>query len=205
MISGILIQIGQFVINLIETLGYPGIFFLMFLESAAIPIPSEIIMPFSGSLIIKGVLNFWLIVIVGTLGNLLGSIFLYYIGKYGGRPIIEKYGKYLFINKEHLESADQWFIKYGDAAVFFSRLMPVVRTFISLPAGIAKSNFKKFCAYTIAGCLPWSILLTYIGLELGQQWQIIENYFRKLDIAIIAIIIIAIGYYIKKYYNRKLQ
>jgi len=206
MISDIIIQIGVFVINIIKTFGYTGIFFLMFLESAAVPIPSEIIMPFSGSLILKGIFNFWFVIIFGTLGNLFGSVFLYYIGKSGGRPLIERYGKFLFITKKHLESSDKWFLNYGDFAIFFGRLMPIIRTFISLPAGIAKTDIKKFFFYTFMGCLPWSIFLTYIGLKLGENWQIIEKYFRKFDIIILIIIIITIFFLtIKKIKNKNLN
>ncbi|MCX6808873.1 MAG: DedA family protein, partial [Candidatus Berkelbacteria bacterium] len=147
--------LANIVISAINFLGYGGIFLMMFLESCGIPMPSEVIMPFSGSLVVAGHLSFWSIVIVGALGNLAGSWLAYWIGYRGGRPLIEKYGKYILISKHDLDLADNWFKKYGDWAVFFGRLLPVIRTYISFPAGISKMNFKRFSAFTLLGALPW--------------------------------------------------
>lgn len=170
----------------------------MTLESALIPVPSEIIMPFSGFLVWSEKLAWWPVIMWGTVGNLAGSLIAYYIGRYGGRAFILKYGKYILISSEDIERAEKWFNKYGSFSIFFSRLLPVVRTFISLPAGIARMPVFKFSLYTFLGSLPWSILLTYSGLIAGENWKSLEAYFRKFDWLIIAIIILAIGWWLYK-------
>ncbi|MDO5851609.1 MAG: DedA family protein [Methanobacteriaceae archaeon] len=191
--------LSNFVIYLIETFGYWGIFITMTLESACIPFPSEIIMCFAGFVVHNGKLDFLSIVLVGTLGNLVGSIIAYYIGLIGGRPLLEKYGKYIFITKNKLDLADRWFNKYGNATVFFSRVLPIIRTFISLPAGIAKMDIKKFIVYTTIGAFPWCLLLAYIGIQLGTHWMIVKDYFHILDLIIVIFAVIFIIYGIYKY------
>lgn len=170
----------------------------MALESALIPIPSEIIMPFSGYLVFLGKFSLWQVIFWGAFGNLIGSIAAYFLGFYGGRPLIEKYGKYILISREEIEWADRWFKKYGSFSIFFSRLLPVVRTFISLPAGISRMPFWKFSLYTFLGSLPWALFLTYVGVVSGENWKNLENYFRKFDWLIIIIIIAAIGWWLYK-------
>jgi len=189
MIYEILALISSFIVKIISIWGYPGIIVLMALESACIPIPSEVIMPFSGYLVFTDRFVFWLVVLAGTVGNLLGSIITYFVGLKGGRPLVEKYGKYILINRHELEWAEDWFKKYGNISVFFSRMLPVARTFISFPAGIAKMPFWKFCLYTFLGSLPWSIFLTYIGVITGENWKNIEVYFRKFDWLIVILVI----------------
>jgi membrane protein DedA with SNARE-associated domain len=196
MIFSILSAISSFAIDFIENTGYLGITVLMALESANIPIPSEIIMPFSGFIVSLGGFSFWLVVLVGSLGNLLGSILGYALGYFGGRPFVKKYGKYFLISNEELEKSERWFSKYGSATAFFGRMLPIVRTFISTPAGVAKMNFKKFCIFTFLGAIPWSIFLTFIGLKLGENWQSIEVYFKKFDFVIAIIILIGFGWWI---------
>lgn len=183
-----------YISGIISHIGYAGIFLLMTLESACLPVPSEVVMTFSGFVVQSGALNFWIVVLVGSLGCLAGSIISYLIGYYGGRPLLEKYGKYVLINKQEIGTADKWFVKYGNKAVFITRLLPVVRTFISLPAGIAKMNFKKFIAYSFIGSLPWCFVLTYAGILLGKNWNALEQYWTYFDIAIIAGIILLAAY-----------
>lgn len=180
------------VIGIISETGYFGITILMALESACIPIPSEIIMPFSGFLVFKGQFILWLVVVLGAVGNLIGSWLAYWIGFYGGRPLIEKYGRYFLVSQDDLNQADKWFRKYGQSTVFFSRLLPVIRTFISLPAGISRMNFKKFSFYTLAGSLPWSFALAYAGVIMGENWLHLEIYFRKFQWVIGALIVFGI-------------
>jgi len=198
---GIVENLSNIAIYLIESLGYWGVFIAMTLESACIPLPSEIIMPFSGYVVYQGTTNMTIIGIgiVGTLGNLFGSLIAYYVGLVGGRPILEKYGKYILISHSKLELADKWFEKYGYEAVFISRFLPGVRTFISLPAGIARMDIKKFIVYTLLGCLPWSFALAYIGVSLGPHWELIKTYFHILDYIVIVGIVIFLGYMIYKY------
>lgn len=191
--------VSSFIIGAISKLGYFGVILLMAIESANIPLPSEIIMPFSGYLILKGQFNLWLVGLAGAFGCLLGSVISYWLGLYGGRPLIERYGKYILISHKDLEKADKWFKKYGDATVFFSRLLPIIRTYISFPAGVARMNFGKFCAYTFLGSFPWTLGLAYVGLRLGERWESLKDYFKQFDIIIGAIIILAIVWYVVRH------
>jgi len=169
-------------------------------ESALIPIPSEVTMPFAGYLASIGQFNFLAVVLVGAFANLFGSLLAYYLGYYGGetvvRQIIRSYGKYVLISENELNRSESWFRKYGDKIVFFSRILPIVRTFISLPAGIAKMNVWKFSIFTLIGSLIWSVLLTYVGFVLGQNWHSLEVYYRKFEIFIVIVGLAATGYYV---------
>ncbi|MBU2219666.1 DedA family protein [Patescibacteria group bacterium] len=203
MVSAILTWLSSIIINIISAAGYGGVFGLMALESACIPVPSEVIMPFSGFLVWEGRFELWAVVVWGALGNLAGSIIAYWVGAWGGRRLIEKYGKYVFISSHDLTLADSWFARYGQNIVFFSRLLPVVRTFISLPAGIARMPFKKFCVYTLAGCLLWSFVLTYAGLIAGENWDFLKLYFHKFDLAIGALLILGAIWWVRRHFNQK--
>lgn len=203
MIAEIFSQIASLIMNIISESGYLGIGFLMILESACIPVPSEIIMPFAGFLTISEKFSFFSVVFWGAFGNLIGSIIAYIVGMYGGRAFIEKYGKYVLLGKEELDKSQRFFIKYGSASIFFSRFLPIVRTFISLPAGIARMPFKRFCIYTFIGCFIWSGLLVYIGRFLGDNWQSIEIYFRKFDWLVAAILIAGVVYFFYKKFKIK--
>ena len=191
-------NLANFVIQTISNAGYLGIFALMTAESALIPIPSEIIMPFSGYLVSTGKFNPVFVIIVGSFGNLVGSLVAYIIGIKLGREIILKYGKYIFLKKSHLDWTESFFKKYGDGSTFVSRLLPAIRTYISLPAGIAKMNLKKFALYTFVGSIIWSTMLTYVGISLGQEWVKIRHYSDYIDGLVIIGIIIFIIIIIKK-------
>lgn len=177
------------VIFVLDKLGYVGIFFGMALESACIPIPSEAILPFGGYLSFTGRLNLIAMILIGTIGGTVGSIGAYYLGKLGGRPLVEKYADKLRISKSKIEKSDEYFNKYGEKIVFFSRLLPIIRTFISLPAGISKMEFKKFTIYTFLGSLIWSVLLGYIGYKMGENWIMIRSWFHMADIAVVICIV----------------
>ena len=174
--------------------GYAGVMLLMALESACIPVPSEAIMPFAGAQITAPAGNFHpnlhVLAFVGALGNLLGSILAFWVGHKGGRPFLEKYGKYVLIRKRDLDKSDHYFHKYGEATVFFTRVLPVIRTFISLPAGIARMNFARFCAYTFVGALPWCYLLAWLGTKYGQHMQTVDAWLHKADAAIVAVLVV---------------
>ena len=186
-------NLANFVIQTISNTGYLGIFALMIAESALIPIPSEIIMPFSGYLVSTGKFNPILVIIAGSVGNLVGSIVAYVIGIKLGREVILKYGKYVLLKKSHLDWTESYFKKYGDRSTFVSRLLPAIRTYISLPAGIAKMNLKKFVLYTFVGSIIWSTMLTCVGIALGEEWTKIRHYSDYINgLAIIAIIVIVI-------------
>ena len=192
--------ISRWALNVINQSGYFGIFILSALESAAIPIPSEIVVPFSGFLAEQGRFSFWLVVAVATIANAVGSLFLYLVSLKGGRWILERYGKYILISSHELNLADKIFFKYGGKIVFIGRILPVVRTFISIPAGVARMNFPKFISYTIFGSLPWNFILALVGFKAGENWDILSPYFRKFDFVIIGAVVIGIFWYI---YNRK--
>jgi membrane protein DedA with SNARE-associated domain len=178
----ILRPLAEFITSVISSLGYGGIFILMILESALIPIPSEIIMPFSGFLVSSGKLGSVGVILAGSLGNLVGSVITYYLGIRLGRAFLIKYGKYILFRVHHLVWTEQLFQKYGDKISFVGRLLPGVRTYISLPAGIGKSNFIRFVVYTLVGSIIWNSLLTYGGIQLGRSWQHIDKYSGYLDI-----------------------
>ena len=199
MFTGIIEYLAEIVIAMISGLGYFGVFLAMTIESACIPLPSEIIMPFSGYLVFKGEFNFWLVGVVGALGNLAGSLVAYYVGKWGGLPLVEKYGKYVLISHHDIKVAHKWFERHGKSTVFFTRLMPVVRTFISLPAGISEMNVKTFSIYTFLGALPWSLLLAYIGMKLGENRNTIGGYFHKADLAIGIVIVLFVVWYVRRH------
>ena len=199
--GGIIETVSNFAIYLIENLGYWGVFIGMTLESACIPIPSEVIMPLSGFIAYRGEMSFFWVVVVGVIANLVGSWMAYFVGLRGGRPFLEKYGKYFLISHKKLDMAHEWFEKYGHEAVLISRVLPVIRTFISLPAGIAEMDLKKFSAYTVAGSLPWCFALTYIGYMLGPNWHTIEGYFRYMDIIIVVGVVVLAAYIVHKYWQ----
>ena len=195
-------QIIIVLINLIEILlkksNYWGILFLMTLESACIPIPSEIIMPLAGYLTYCGLLDFWIVVFAGSIGNLIGSLIAYYIGLRYGRKAILKWGKYILIDKRHLDIAERLFLRHGDKIIFFSRMLPAIRTFISLPAGLGKMDLKKFIIYTFIGSIPWNFALTYFGVILGEYWFIVFEVFRKLDLPLVITLILLIIWFVIK-------
>ncbi|OLC93921.1 MAG: hypothetical protein AUI92_01790 [Thaumarchaeota archaeon 13_1_40CM_3_38_6] len=191
-------SLTNFIIQTISNSGYGGIFLLMVAESALIPIPSEVIMPFSGYLVSAGKLNAVYVVLTGSIGNLVGSLIAFFIGSRLGRNFILRYGKYVLLRKSHLELTENYFRKYGDRATFISRLLPAVRTYISLPAGIANMNLKKFIVYTFAGSLIWNTMLTYVGIKLGEEWTSIRQYSSYIDVVVIVGVIIAIIIFVKR-------
>ncbi len=198
-------QLLEFITQVYTTLDWPGVVLLMAIESANIPLPSEIIMPLCGWLLIQakglGLPYLLLAGFYGALGNLLGSILSYWIGTIGGRSMLERYGKYILISKKDLERADRWFTNHGELTVFFARLLPVVRTFISFPAGVARMSFLKFCVYTFLGAFPWSIGLAYGGFKLGENWESLRSAMRPFDIPIL----IAIGALVLLYVWRHIR
>lgn len=200
MLEQVIQFISHLIIQFIDQTGYLGIFVLMAAESALIPIPSEITMPFAGFLASQGKLNVYLVIVVGALANLAGSLLAFALGWWGEEhlihKLINKYGKFLLITIDEYQRAERWFRKYGEKIVFFSRVLPVIRTFISLPAGIAEMNVWRFSILTFIGSLLWSAFLTYIGFTLGKNWNSIEVYYRKFEYAIIALISLFVIYFV---------
>ncbi len=185
MVSHLFGIVAGFIIATIKMFGYGGVVILMAIESACIPLPSEIILPFAGYLVFMQKFQLFYVAVAGAIGCVIGSIIAYAFGAYGGRPLIEKYGKYILISRHDLDMADRWFDRYGTIIVFTGRLLPVVRTFISLPAGISRMNFIKFIFYTFIGSFIWSLFITWIGFKLGQQWDTLGPYFHRFDYVIL--------------------
>jgi membrane protein DedA with SNARE-associated domain len=172
--------------------GLPAVFFLMLLESACIPVPSEAIMLFAGFLVSSHQMSFWGAVAAGVAGNVVGSWIAWAVGAYGGRTLIERHGRWFHVTPERLDQADAWFQRYGARVVFFSRCIPVIRTFISLPAGIARMDFRRFTIYTLLGCIPWVIFLTLVGVQVGSAWRTWHDRLAFLDYIVAALIVGAI-------------
>jgi len=178
--------------------GYWGLVLGMALESACFPLPSEIILPFGGYLVSQGALNYWEAVMAGLLGGTIGSTAAYLVGSYGGRPFILKYGRYFLISEHDVRRADDLFSRYGTKIVFWARFMPVVRTFISLPAGITRMDFPRFLIYTIAGSLPWTVVFVYAGVKMGDNWAYIRSIFEKFDVFIILALVAIVLFWVLK-------
>jgi membrane protein DedA with SNARE-associated domain len=190
-------------VDVVDALGLAGVFVLMVLESACIPVPSEATMLFAGFNVSDGHYSLFAAVLVGSVANLVGSWIAYAIGYYGRVDILEKHGKKLHIKQSHLATADRWFERHGDATVFFTRMLPIVRTFISLPAGVARMPFWRFSLLTIAGCIPWVLLLTFIGKEAGDNWEKWKNNLHYVDYAVAALIVAGIVYLVVRARRRR--
>jgi membrane protein DedA with SNARE-associated domain len=207
MIAHILEVVGSWIISVISAGGYGGVMLLMAIESACIPLPSEIIMPFSGALVVPAVANlyhrdpfslFW-VATWGAIGCNLGSVLAYEIGYFGGRPLVERYGHYIFLTQHELGISDRFFKRRGALAVLIARLLPVIRTFIALPAGVARMPRFKFHIYTFVGSWPWCFVLAYVGMRLGEQWDKdprLKIWFHRLDAVILAAIVLAVVYFV---------
>jgi membrane protein DedA with SNARE-associated domain len=195
---------------LYERFGYIGVVIAMAIESAAIPLPSELILPFAGWSVSKGLTEpltssqwtYWGAVVAGVVGNTLGSVASYAVGYYGGRPLVERYGKYVLISAHDLALADRWFARYGEATVFFSRMLPIVRTFISVPAGVARMPLWRFTLFSILGAIPWVMLLVWGGMQLGDHWLELKHNLRGLDYLVAAVIILGVGIFIWRHLRR---
>src|SRR3954462_4663138 len=195
--------IVNFAVNVVDALGLAGVFVLMVLESACIPIPSEATMLFAGFNVSDHHYSLFAAVAVGTLGNLVGSWIAYAVGYYGRVDVLEKHGKKLHIKKSHLDWADRWFQRHGDATVFFARMVPIVRTFISLPAGVARMPFVRFSVLTLLGCVPWVLMLTLIGREAGDNWEKWKTNLHYVDYTVIALIVIGVVYLVVRARRRR--
>lgn len=194
----------KFIVGLLSAWGYLAVVIGMALESACMPVPSELVLPFAGYLVSRGDISFLEAVTAGLLGGMIGSVASYWVGRSQGRDFILKYGRRFLINEKNMARADAWVAKYGDKAAFWARFFPVVRTFISLPLGIARMDFKRFFLYSLAGSLPWTLVLVYGGKVLGENWEKVSEYGDWYDLAIICSLTLALLYLgIKKYRQRK--
>jgi len=208
LLDTIIAPIAAFIVATISSIGYSGIIVLMAIESACIPLPSEIIMPFSGYLVSTGRFDLLLVATAGALGCNLGSTIAYLVGYYGGRPLVEKWGGYVLVGRQDLALVDRFFARYGSATVFISRLLPVVRTFIALPAGIARMSQIKFQIYTFVGSWPWCFALAYVGLKLGERWDSdpsLRETIHRFDAVIVVAIAVAILWYVRRHWKQRLS
>lgn len=196
MIHELIDPILQMIKETVANWGYGGIVVMMAIESANIPLPSEAIMPTAGILVQQGKMNIHLAALAGAIGCLLGSIPSYFLGMYGGRPLVEKYGRLLLLKPKDLETADRWVDKYGDLTFLICRMLPVVRTFISFPAGVLKAHFLMFCAFTFIGSLVWCYFLTYVGIKFGENMELFVHLWHKFDLAIVLVVGAGLGYYL---------
>lgn len=209
MIHDIIAAVAAWIIQMISATGYWGIFLLMALESALVPIPSEITMPFAGYLAGTGLFHLWWVILVGAFANLVGSLLVFWLGWWGQetwvRRVLRRYGRFLFLSEEKLDHAERWLRRHGEKIAFFSRLLPVVRTFISLPMGMARMNPLRFSLFTFAGSLIWSAILTYAGYAMGQNWQALEPYYREYEIVLVALGVVVLAFWIWRRVRKRRQ
>jgi membrane protein DedA with SNARE-associated domain len=201
MLEKIIALVAIWIMGVISSMGYGGVILLMAIESACIPLPSEIIMPFAGFLVSKGEMSLIGIALAGALGCVLGSIPAYYVGMLGGRPLAERYGKYVLIGKKDLDWADNAFAKHGQLIIFLGRLLPAVRTFIAFPAGVARMNMPKFITYTFIGSFIWCLLLGYAGMKAGEHWEDLKVYFHQFHYFIIGAAVIFVIWYVRRHFQ----
>ena len=183
----------------IDSAGYPGVAFLMMLESMVAPVPSEAVMPFAGSLIPAGRFTFFGVALASTIGSIVGSLISYAMGYYGGRPFVLRFGRFLLLNPHDLAVTERFFQRRGSLAIFIARFIPVVRHLISIPAGMGKMNLAHFSLYTILGAAAWNCFLTWLGVHLGRHWDLIQRYSRPIDIAILILLIVAIAFFVRSH------
>jgi membrane protein DedA with SNARE-associated domain len=208
MIEKIVGALAGFTIAVISSGGYLGVVILMAIESACIPLPSEIIMPFAGYLVYTGRFNLLWAATAGAIGCNVGSIIAYEIGYYGGRPLVEKYGSRLLLSRHDLEIADRFFHRFGSAAVFLARLMPVVRTFIALPAGVARMPRLRFHIYTFAGSWPWCYALAWMGMKLGERWHTdprLSHWLHRLDAVVLLVLLLGLVWFVRAHWKNRIQ
>jgi membrane protein DedA with SNARE-associated domain len=205
MTENILTVLFGFISALVAATGYLGIVLLMAIESACIPLPSELIMPFAGYLVFTGKMNLIWVATAGAIGCNLGSLVAYEIGCYGGRPMVERYGRWILMGRRELDWADRFFQRWGEWAVFIARILPVIRTFIALPAGIARMPRGKFHAYTFLGSWPWCFGLAYFGMKLGENWRSLVKYFHQFDAVIGVFLVAGIAWFVWSHWQNRLS
>jgi membrane protein DedA with SNARE-associated domain len=198
LIAQVLEALAVWIQGVISAMGYAGVGGLMAIESACIPLPSEVIMPFAGSLVPGGRFTLVGVGLAGAIGCVAGSIPAYYLGAYGGRPLVPKYGRYILLSKQHLDWADTFFARRGEVTVFVARLLPVVRTFIAFPAGVARMPMGKFILYTFAGSFPWCLGLAWVGMKLGEHIDQLKPWFHRFDALLIAVGLLAVAWFVRK-------
>jgi len=204
MTEKILTALFIFIKSLIAATGYGGIVILMAIESACIPLPSELIMPFAGYLVFSGTMKLLWVATAGAIGCNLGSLIAYEIGYHGGRPLVERYGRWVLMGRRELDWSDRFFARWGYLAVFVARMLPVVRTFIALPAGIARMPRLRFHIYTFLGSWPWCFLLAWFGMKMGENWRQLGKYLHKFDVVIVVLLVVGIIWFVRSHWKNRL-
>ena len=202
MLEKLLAAMAAWIIGVISSMGYGGIVLLMAIESACIPLPSEIIMPFAGFLVSKGEMTLWGIALAGAVGCVVGSIPAYYLGMFGGRPLAERFGRYVLVSKKDLDMADRWFATRGEIIIFIARLLPGVRTFIAFPAGVARMHMGTFIIYTFVGSFIWCYALGYVGMKAGEHWEDLKVYFHQAHYIIAALGLVFVVWYLRRHFKK---
>lgn len=192
----------QWIVHLIDTMGYPGITFLMMLESMVAPVPSEAVMPFAGCLITVGHFTFFWVGVASTAGSIIGSLLSYTVGYYGGKPFVIRCGRYVLLNLHDLEVTEKFFHRHGTITILVGRFIPVIRHLISIPAGVGKMNLIHFSLYTIIGACVWNMFLAWLGYHLGNHWELIHKYSGRIDIVVVCVIVLGLVYFVRVHLRR---
>jgi len=200
---GITEFLAQYITAFIAKTGYASVFVLMTMESMVLPVPSEAVMPFAGFLVAETKFTFALVILFSTAGSIVGSLFSYWIGRFGGKPFINRFGRYLLLNHDDLIATERFFNRYGEATIFICRFIPVVRHLISIPAGTGRMNLFKFSVYTIAGAGLWNAFLAICGFHLRKNWETVMHYSRYIDIAVLVLLVLGVAYFIRKHLQRR--
>ena len=195
-------RLSELFTAVISSTGYLGVSILMTLESMVAPVPSELVMPFAGFLVADGKLNLWLVIIVSSLASLTGSLISYFIAYFGEKELVHKFGRFFFLDKEELDWTQQWFQKHGSITILISRFIPVIRHLISIPAGLARMDLKRFILFTAIGATTWNTILLWVGIKLRERWDIVHKYSSQLDVLIVAVIVVAAAYYVYRHLKR---
>ena len=195
-------RLSELFTAVIASTGYLGIFILMTLESMVAPVPSELVMPFAGFLVADGKLNIWLVIIASVFASITGSLISYFVAYFGEKELVHKFGKLFFLDKEELDWTQQWFQKRGSTTILISRFIPVIRHLISIPAGLARMDLKKFVLFTAVGAAAWNTFLLWVGIKLRERWTLVHTYSSQLDVLIVAVIVVAAAYYVYRHLKR---
>ncbi|MBI2580781.1 DedA family protein [Candidatus Woesearchaeota archaeon] len=195
-------RLSELFTGIIASTGYLGVFVLMTLESMVAPVPSELVMPFAGFLVADGKLNLWLVIFVSALASITGSLISYFVAYFGEKELIHRFGKFVFLDNEELEWTQRWFTKRGSITILISRFIPVIRHLISIPAGLARMDLKRFILFTAVGATALNTFLLWVGMQLREKWEIVHRYSKQLDVLIVALIVIAVAYYGYKHWKR---
>ena len=196
-------RLSELFANLIASTGYLGVFILMVFESMVAPVPSELVMPFAGFLVADGKLNLWLVIIISTIASVTGSLISYFIAYFGVKELIHKFGKFVLLDKDELEWTERWFQKRGSITILISRFIPVVRHLISLPAGLARMDLKRFIFFTTIGATAWNTFLLLVGMQLRERWELVHKYSKQLDIVVVVLIVLVAAYLVYKHVKRR--